>query len=40
MDATVDGLVGTLDLDRTGRVKLHQAAARVAGFGLDQPDDF
>lgn len=37
--ATVDELVGALDLDRTERVKLHQAALD-AGFNLDLPDDF
>ncbi|MCZ4260590.1 hypothetical protein O4G76_07015 [Limimaricola sp. G21655-S1] len=40
MVATVDGLVGALDLDRTGRVKLHQAADLGVGFKLDLPDDF
>lgn len=38
--ATVDELVGALDLDRTERVKLHQVAALDAGFKLDLPDDF
>ncbi|MGR3633385.1 hypothetical protein [Limimaricola soesokkakensis] len=40
MGATVDRLVGALDLDRTKRMKLHQVAALIAGFGLDLPDDF